>query len=530
MFTRTLRASLWLLVLLLGAFVQRLDAQAPAVGSPGKDGVPIKIHTGFFDGAAVQFTAFETNSQTFAAANSLAYALRLSSSNPAALPNMIFFPNVGAPQTVVLQTQPGRADYSPLWNVLTARWLVPGKVPLITSYAAALQWNRAGRLLLQRTGIIFNGPVVWVNMTLNRQGGQLAPTISPGEFLGIDLAQRMISLRPHTAYFAGQQVIFLSLEAAPGASGFAPGALPVPTIGLDRLATTPPPDHDPAANLYDIPGQPPVIDSVPIQQTTVSPAMPATPTTTTPVSVYGAVGIAGKSTTIPAQQTAGNTGQSQVGGAIGFASPYSPIWHVHHVVFQKGVTPVVLHSVQEIEAAASAGTITVTAGDVTETFNCPVVTMPQPIPTTISSNPPAGGTPTPNPGGTTTPPVVTPPPTGGTTPPAPTVSFSTDILRIFTNNSAKTCAQVGCHSGANPTGGQNLEAGRAYASIVNVLSLERPDLKRVMPGDATNSYLFQKVTGASGIVGSSMPLAGGPLSAADIDLLRQWINGGAPNN
>src|SRR5262245_11887734 len=121
MFNRMLRASPWLLVLLLGVFAQRLGAQAPAVPSPGKDGVPVKIHTGFFDGTAVQFTAFETNSQTFAAANGLAFAPRLSASNPAALPNMIFFTNVGVPQTVVLQTQPARGDYSPLWNVLTAR-------------------------------------------------------------------------------------------------------------------------------------------------------------------------------------------------------------------------------------------------------------------------------------------------------------------------------------------------------------------------------------------------------------------------
>jgi hypothetical protein len=110
--------------------------------------------------------------------------------------------------------------------------------------------------------------------------------------------------------------------------------------------------------------------------------------------------------------------------------------------------------------------------------------------------------------------------------PAPTTppSFARDILRIFTNNGVKTCAQAGCHSGTHPQAGQNLDKDHAYTSIVNVTSSEQPKLKRVLPGDAANSYLYQKV--AAGL----MPRTGGPLTPADIDLIRQWINAGAPNN
>jgi hypothetical protein len=105
-----------------------------------------------------------------------------------------------------------------------------------------------------------------------------------------------------------------------------------------------------------------------------------------------------------------------------------------------------------------------------------------------------------------------------------TVSFSQDILRIFNNNGAKTCAQAGCHSGGNPTGHMNLEAANAYANIVNVPSTENPALKRVKPGDSANSYLFQKVNSGA------MPLAGGPLTAADINTIKTWIDQGASNN
>src|SRR5207244_8601291 len=101
--------------------------------------------------------------------------------------------------------------------------------------------------------------------------------------------------------------------------------------------------------------------------------------------------------------------------------------------------------------------------------------------------------------------------------PATSPSFSHDIVRIFTSNGPKTCARVGCHSGPNPTGGQNLEAASAYANIVNVPSNEKPALLRIKPGDAANSYLFQKITGAPGLAGSRMPTAGGPPAAGDIE-------------
>jgi len=112
----------------------------------------------------------------------------------------------------------------------------------------------------------------------------------------------------------------------------------------------------------------------------------------------------------------------------------------------------------------------------------------------------------------------------------PTIHFSQDVLRVFTNNGAKTCAQAGCHSGANAQQGQNLEAANAYANIVNVPSTEKPSVLRVKPGDGDNSYLYQKITGASGIVGSQMPLAGGALAPADVDKIELWIDQGAPNN
>jgi hypothetical protein len=116
-------------------------------------------------------------------------------------------------------------------------------------------------------------------------------------------------------------------------------------------------------------------------------------------------------------------------------------------------------------------------------------------------------------------------PLGGGPPPDPTATFTRVQSEVFT----PSCATLACH---DPLGQQSqmvLTAGRAYANIVGVSSVEMPQLQRVMPGDPANSYLYRKITGA-GITGDRMPLNQPPLSDAQIALVRDWIRRGAPND
>lgn len=109
--------------------------------------------------------------------------------------------------------------------------------------------------------------------------------------------------------------------------------------------------------------------------------------------------------------------------------------------------------------------------------------------------------------------------------PAPsdtTISFSSQVQPIFTNS----CAVPGCHV----TGGiapMSLEAGQAYADIVNVPSTEQPPYLIVKPYDADSSYMYLKITGRAG---TRMPLNGTPLDSVDISTIKTWINQGAKNN
>jgi hypothetical protein len=116
-------------------------------------------------------------------------------------------------------------------------------------------------------------------------------------------------------------------------------------------------------------------------------------------------------------------------------------------------------------------------------------------------------------------------------PPPPTLppTLTNIQIQIFTPR----CAFTGCHGdqstqpAAQP---QNLSDGKAYNSIVNVPSLQRPGLMRVKPGDPANSYLVRKLEAGPDVTGGTMPGASSPLDPALIKMVKDWIADGAKNN
>src|SRR5262245_29428518 len=84
-----------------------------------------------------------------------------------------------------------------------------------------------------------------------------------------------------------------------------------------------------------------------------------------------------------------------------------------------------------------------------------------------------------------------------------------------------------CHSGANAPAGLRLDGANSYALLVGTTSVERPNLKRVAPGDPNASYIINKLEGGPNIVGERMPAGLPALPQADINVIRQWITDGA---
>jgi hypothetical protein len=102
---------------------------------------------------------------------------------------------------------------------------------------------------------------------------------------------------------------------------------------------------------------------------------------------------------------------------------------------------------------------------------------------------------------------------------AQTGDLDAKIADLFENR----CARAGCHAGPVPQLGMELTRERFYGAIVDEPSVERPELKRVDPGNPKLSYLMMKLQGDPGIIGTPMPLVGDELTQAEIDLVRDWI-------
>ncbi|HZS39873.1 MAG TPA: hypothetical protein VFF06_23730 [Polyangia bacterium] len=126
-------------------------------------------------------------------------------------------------------------------------------------------------------------------------------------------------------------------------------------------------------------------------------------------------------------------------------------------------------------------------------------------------------------------------------PPAPAASapsFSRDVAPVL----ARMCAaNRGCH-GEAPTDSVDLDLRRAsaYRQLVGQPAQARKGALRVKPGDASASFLVDKLTGALGPrEGKPMPIdaqTGAPILPSPIDrayvdaILAPWIAAGAPEN
>jgi Bacterial Ig-like domain len=113
----------------------------------------------------------------------------------------------------------------------------------------------------------------------------------------------------------------------------------------------------------------------------------------------------------------------------------------------------------------------------------------------------------------------------GSSAPSGSEPLSADFQSIQDNVFTPICTK--CHIGAAAPEGLQLDQAHSYALLVGVPSAEVPSVLRVKPGDPTDSYLIQKLTNASGIVGAQMPFGGPYLPQTTIAFIQQWITNGA---
>lgn len=111
-------------------------------------------------------------------------------------------------------------------------------------------------------------------------------------------------------------------------------------------------------------------------------------------------------------------------------------------------------------------------------------------------------------------------------------TFTSIQQNIFSSgDSSGRPACTNCHNAVGSRfNGLDLSPAVSYGNLVNVASRGKPGAVRVIPGDPENSYIIHKLEGRSTIAGVRMPLGGPFLETGQIQVIKRWIEIGAPNN
>jgi len=107
-------------------------------------------------------------------------------------------------------------------------------------------------------------------------------------------------------------------------------------------------------------------------------------------------------------------------------------------------------------------------------------------------------------------------------PPAPRAPSAAELQPLWSTR----CVE-GCHSAANARAGLDLSTPAAALRGLRDVASDQSDLPRVVPGDHARSYLLRKLLGGAPTRGLPMPPSGSPLTAEELRLVADWIDGGA---
>ena len=274
---------------------------------PGRFGsVKFRLHAGHFNGEQAYFIRTDASDQAFAEANGLVFAPILSAiqSEPEAASRLYLFEGGSPDQLPVLSTTPAQENYSPVWQVHT----VAAQGTALYDSEEALQAAEAeGEVSIEPQDVFVNYPVVkW-------PGGELPVDTDLSSYLGtgqllepVDTDNLTVTFKLHQC-FPGSRYIVTDTSAAP----MAPMMAIAPAAAVQALWSE-----------------------------TGAPA-------TAKIWVF-ANGIAGSG--VMGFQPA--IFDSRAGDAV-----WSPLWNHFTLQWKDGVTPRVLTSEAEVEAALAAGEV-----------------------------------------------------------------------------------------------------------------------------------------------------------------------------
>lgn len=118
--------------------------------------------------------------------------------------------------------------------------------------------------------------------------------------------------------------------------------------------------------------------------------------------------------------------------------------------------------------------------------------------------------------------------------PTPCTAIPATLTALQSQVFQPSCTFSSCHGHASPQNGfDTSSAALVLATGSNQTAQETFNgaaVMRITPGNHAASYVWLKVTGATGIQGDRMPSTGQDISTCAVTALEQWIDAGAPNN
>ena len=281
----------------------------------------LPVAVGWFNGQPCLYISTDASDPDVATAFGANYAPALANAlSPVAIYAVTNFAQGNIVPSAPAPAGSGNANlgYSPLWEVNTVTWNTGATPQLLRSEQDVLTMQMAGSLTVNKTKIIVNCSIVWTP-----QGGALPGSLMSmmsGTKAGTTVA--MASMPVTMGWFNGQHVLYLSPEASDAAAGGRDANL---STLLGRSA-----NGNAVAQLYTVTN---------FKQGNV---IPSAPLPTGPNS-------------------SANSG-------------YTPLWQVNTVTWKSGVTPFVLKSNADVQAALAAGQVTVAKTNIV--VNCPVIYTP----------------------------------------------------------------------------------------------------------------------------------------------------------
>ena len=281
--------------------------------------LPLAI--GWFNGQPCLYISTDASDPDVAAAFKANYTPALANApSPVPIYAVTNFAQGNIVPSAPLPAGPGNTSqgYSPLWQVNMVTWNAGVTPQQLRSEQDVLAMQMAGNLTVSKTNIVVNCSIVW---TL--QGGALPGSeisMMSGATAGTTVATGTMPVV--VGWFNGQHVLYLSPEASDAAAG------------------------GPQANFSALLGRSANSNAV--------------------VPIYAVTNFK-QGNVIPSAPL-------PTGPASGANSGYSPLWQVNMVTWKPGVTPSVLKSGADVQAAQAAGNVTITKTNII--VNCPVIYTP----------------------------------------------------------------------------------------------------------------------------------------------------------